>query len=87
MEFYTLLDVKKGKELAQIVEFDDGQVVVKWYSKVNGLIIHKNLEEFKLLSLKNYRNRALLHESVKESVEYELDKEQIQKSMDILYSA
>ncbi len=64
MEFYTLFDVKKEKELAQVVEFDDGQVVVKWIGRVNGLIIHKSLEEFKEVSLN--RNRALIYECVKE---------------------
>jgi len=63
MEFYTLLDVKKEKELAQIIEFDDGQVVAKWSGKVNGLIIHKNLQEFKDVSM--LKNRALIYEGVK----------------------
>jgi len=63
MEFYTLIDLKKEKELAQIIEFEDGQVVAKWSGKVNGLIIHKNLQEFKDVSL--LKNRALLYEGVK----------------------
>jgi hypothetical protein len=43
--------LKKEKELAQIIEFEDGQVVAKWSGKVNGLIIHKNLQEFRVFFL------------------------------------
>jgi len=63
MEFYSLVDLKKEKELAQIIEFDDGQVVAKWNGRVNGLIIHKNLQEFKDVSL--LKNRVLMYEGVK----------------------
>ncbi len=64
MEFYTLYDSKNEKELAEIVEFDDGQVVVKWNGRISGLIIHKNLEEFKEISLNE--NRKLIYQGIKE---------------------
>lgn len=62
MEFYTLIDLKKEKELAQVIEFEDGQVIAKWSGKVNSLIIHKNLQEFKDVSL--FKHRILLYEGV-----------------------
>ncbi len=64
MEFYTLYDSKNEKELAEIVEFDDGQVVVKWNGIISGLIIHKNLDEFKEISLVG--NRTLIYQGIKE---------------------
>ncbi len=64
MEFYTLYDSKNEKELAEIVEFDDGQVVVKWNGKIGSLVIHKNLEEFKEISLNE--NRKLIYQGIKE---------------------
>ena len=86
MEFYTLYDSKKEKELAEIVEFDDGQVVVKWNGRISGLIIHKNLQEFEEVSLVG--NRVLIKQGVKEiEEESSPDDEQIQKARDILYSA
>jgi hypothetical protein len=62
MEFYTLIELKKEKELAQVIEFEDGQVVAKWSGKVNSLIIHKNLQEFKDVSL--FKHRILLREGI-----------------------
>ena len=64
MEFYSLINIKNEKEIAEVVEFDDGQVVVKWIGKVNGLIIHKNLQEFKDVSLN--KSRILLYQGLVE---------------------
>lgn len=86
MEFYSLIDLKKEKELAQIIEFEDGQVVAKWNGRISGLIIHKNLEEFKEVLL--VKNRILIKQGVKEiEEENSPDVAQLKKSRDILYSA
>ena len=63
MKFYSLID-SKGNFLADIVEFDDGQVVVKWDGKVKSLVIHKCLQEFIDISVHN--GRTLLNEGLEE---------------------
>ena len=55
---YKLYESQESEKLlAEIVEFDDGQVVVKWCGDVRSLVIFKNLDEFKTISL--YKGRQL----------------------------
>jgi hypothetical protein len=48
---------QRGEEhiLCEVVEFDDGQVVAKWTGLIRSLVIHKNLDEFKQISLNDKR--------------------------------
>jgi hypothetical protein len=41
--------------LCEIVEFDDGQVVAKWTGFIKSLVIHKDINDFKQISLNNDR--------------------------------
>lgn len=85
MEFYTLYDTKKQKELAEIIEFEDGQVVAKWSGKIGSLIIHKNLQEFKDVSL--HKNRILIYDGVQSVCDEEEEERNLSAVLDILYSA
>ena len=61
MNIYHLYEKGKCNEhgeehiLCEIIEFDDGQVVVKWAGKIRSLVIHRNLDEFKSISLSENR--------------------------------
>ena len=98
MEFYTLLNKKSQKQIADVIEFEDGQVVVKWIGKVNSIVIYQSLDEFKEVSLRP--SRLLIHEGVEDLPEliFEDDEtsqddksllsdEKLQLIQDILYSA
>jgi hypothetical protein len=37
--------------MAHVIVFDDDQTVVKWCGKVKSLVVHKNLDEFKSISV------------------------------------
>jgi hypothetical protein len=41
--------------ICDVIEFDDGQVVVKWGGEIRSLVIHSNLDEFKKISLNEKR--------------------------------
>ena len=61
MNIYELYDAGKYDEqgnelvLCDIIEFSDGQVVCKWRGEVKSLAVHKNMEEFKIISLNEFR--------------------------------
>ncbi len=75
MNFYSLVE-KSGKVLADVIEFEDGQVVVKWTGSIGSLVIHKSLNEFKQISLND--NRELIKDGVEED---------FNDVKDLLYSA
>ena len=66
MNFYTLVNIENDFELAQVIEFDDGQVVVKWSGSIRSLAIHKDLKEFESISLNE--KRLLIKDGVMEEV-------------------
>jgi hypothetical protein len=61
MNIYDLYEKGKYDEqgnehvLCDVIEFDDGQVIAKWRGIVRSLVIHKNLDEFKSISLNDRR--------------------------------
>ena len=65
MNFYTLIDKKSQSFLADIIEFEDGQVVVKWVDNViSPLIIYDNLS--KVIDFYVFEGRELISEGITE---------------------
>lgn len=55
MQIFMLQDKIKNQILADVIEFDDGQLIVKWRGGVASLVIHKSLDEFKTISVNESR--------------------------------
>jgi hypothetical protein len=68
MNIYDLYEKGKFDEkgnqhiLCEIIEFDDGQVVAKWRGSIRSLVIHKNINEFKQISLNDNRELYKLNQ-------------------------
>lgn len=45
--------------VADGVEFDDGQVVLKWRGEISTIVIHKNLENVKKLSCSHSKSEIV----------------------------
>ena len=52
---YQLYDKNQKLVLADVIKFDDDQVIVKWRGHVKSLTIHKSLDEFCTISLNDSR--------------------------------
>jgi hypothetical protein len=56
MQYYQLYENNEEEKItAHVIVFDDGQTVVKWCGNVQSLVIHKNLDEFKTISVRDGR--------------------------------
>ena len=56
MKYYKMFENREAdKVLAHVIVFDDGQTIVKWAGEIQSLVIHKNLDEFINLSIKDGR--------------------------------
>jgi len=56
MQQFQLYENKESDIImAYVIVFDDGQTIVKWSGKVQSLVIHKSLDEFKSISVSGNR--------------------------------
>ena len=55
LSIFDLYENQNEKLIAEVICFDDGQVVVKWKGDVQSLVIHKNMDEFKNISVTGVR--------------------------------
>lgn len=50
MNFYRLEEIESKAKIADVIEFDDGQTIIKAIGTFKSLIVYNNIEEFE----KNY---------------------------------
>ena len=46
MNFYTLVNIENEVQLADVIEFEDGQVVVKYTNSITSPKVYENIDEF-----------------------------------------
>lgn len=63
MNFYELCEIENDQVLADVIEFDDGQVIVKWFDS-QSLEVHKSLGVFMKMCVTE--NRKLVEDGVME---------------------
>lgn len=61
---FQLYDEGKENVVAQIVEFSDGQVVVKWCGDVKSLVVFNNIKEFEKVSVTPHNRRIIFSNNI-----------------------